>query len=119
MANQRPVTTCYSVSLCSHRVSLKVADQVGHSTTVFAAVNAAHKKVFEGLYCRADIYNGFGAHVRSIINYPKIGVANVPALYPASIDSTETRPPKFRTIRREGRDTFQSWLTATAQGKSH
>jgi hypothetical protein len=93
-AAARPYCALYSTS-ATVRVAIPNRQRYGRATTLPKAVRRAVERIETGEFSRCDIYNDMGVHVRSVIDYPKIGIAIIRVRVPARIEAVD--PPVRRT----------------------
>lgn len=89
--SERPIRTCYSMDTHA-RVTASTASRIAHSTLLHKAIGRAVEKVETRQWNRADIYNRWGAHVRSIIRHHHVGIAIEQINLPLHINSDRQRP---------------------------
>ena len=89
--SERPITTLYSNDP-DRRTTVSTALRTGHSTTIDRGVAAAFNKVNTRQWKRADVYNRFGTHIRSIVRYPHRGIAVEDINVPLHMNSDKQKP---------------------------
>jgi hypothetical protein len=97
MAQPRPITTLYSKD-SNRRVSFGTSQRTGRATSVVAAIQAGFRRVSQKDFNRCDIYNRYGAHIWSVIRFPNIGIAVIPANVPFSMYTDDDKPMKHHRV---------------------